>query len=48
MLEASITKPLFNGAAILALKNNETAAMLLFQFKPVGVELFSVNRFLLF
>ena len=33
-------------AAILVLQNNETAAMLLFQTKPVGVGLFSyVNNF---
>ena len=33
-------------AAILVLKNNQTAAMLVFQTNPVGVDLFSyVNTF---
>ena len=45
IVEASITKPLYNGVAILGLQNNETADMLLFWVKPVGVELFSVIAF---
>ena len=36
-------------AAILVLQNNKTAAMLVYQTSPVGIELFSyVNAFLLF
>ena len=45
IVEASITKPLYDGAAIFALQNNETAAMLLFQVNPLGVKLFSVIAF---
>ena len=45
IVKVSITKPLYNGMAILALQNNKTAAMLLFQVKPVGVKLFSVIAF---
>ena len=32
-------------AAILVLKNNETAAMLLYQTSPVGVQLFSYRKY---
>ena len=48
IVKASITKPLYNGVAMLALQNNKTAAMLLFKVKPVSVRTLFCNRFLLF